>query len=329
MAGSFLPFSLCMGWILWRFRRRHARVWSMVLLIALSGAAGATTQVIVNGGFETGSLSSWTAATGTLAPTVSKTQVHSGTYSALLGKTAKPEVNGDSSVYQTITIPAGSTASLSYWYYPSTTDTISYVWQEALVRNTSGTTLATVMKVASNAKAWTNVTYNLTPYAGQTIQVYFDVHGDGYSSDYVYMYLDDVSVTVTNPTPTFTLSESPTSLSVAPGAAGTSTITTAVSGGFSNAVALSASGEPSGVTVGFSPASIAAPGSGTSTMTATVASTVAAGTYPITATLVDPWEAPAASLKRTKIRAVPGANAIGPLSLTKIEKVGVPFAVAV
>jgi len=114
--------------------------------------------------------------------------------------------------------------------------------------------------------------------------VYFDVHGDGYSSDYVYMYLDDVSVTVTNPTPTFTLSESPTSLSVAPGAAGTSTITTAVSGGFSNAVALSASGEPSGVTVGFSPASIAAPGSGTSTMTATVASTVAAGTYPITVT---------------------------------------------
>ena len=39
MAGLLLPFSLCLGWILWRFRRRHARVWSMVLILVLSGAA--------------------------------------------------------------------------------------------------------------------------------------------------------------------------------------------------------------------------------------------------------------------------------------------------
>src|SRR5580700_2584491 len=127
--------------------------------VAVSGANGQTTQLIVNGGFETGSLSSWTPATGTPAPTVSKTQAHSGTYSALLGKTAKPEVNGNSSIYQTVAIPAGATASLTYWYWPSTTDTISYAWQEAQIRNTSGTMLAQVMKVASNAKAWTQVTY--------------------------------------------------------------------------------------------------------------------------------------------------------------------------
>jgi hypothetical protein len=39
MAGLLFPFSLCLGWILWRFRRRHARVWSMVLILVLSGAA--------------------------------------------------------------------------------------------------------------------------------------------------------------------------------------------------------------------------------------------------------------------------------------------------
>jgi len=39
MAGLLLPISLLMGWILWQFRRRHARVWSMVLILALSGAA--------------------------------------------------------------------------------------------------------------------------------------------------------------------------------------------------------------------------------------------------------------------------------------------------
>jgi hypothetical protein len=95
-----------------------------------------------------------------------------------------------------------------------------------------------------------------------------------------------VSVTPVSgpPTPDFSISASPSSVSIAQGAAGSSTITTAVSGGFSNAISLSASGQPAGVTVSFSPASIAAPGSGTSTMNITVGSTVTAGTYTITVT---------------------------------------------
>ena len=88
----------------------------------------------------------------------------------------------------------------------------------------------------------------------------------------------------TSPTPAFAISASPTAVSVKQGASGTSTVTTTVSGGFSSAVALTASGAPSGVTVGFSPASIAAPGSGTSTATFTVGASVAAGTYSITLT---------------------------------------------
>jgi subtilase family serine protease len=94
-----------------------------------------------------------------------------------------------------------------------------------------------------------------------------------------------VSLTVTNPAvPAFTISASPTSVSVVEGSNGTSTVATAVSGGFNSAIALSASGQPTGVTVSFNPASIAAPGSGTSTMTMTVASSAAPGTYPITIT---------------------------------------------
>jgi subtilase family serine protease len=84
--------------------------------------------------------------------------------------------------------------------------------------------------------------------------------------------------------PNFTISASPTSVSVVQGSNGTSTITTAVSGGFNSAIALSAAGQPTGVGVSFNPTSIAAPGSGTSTMTMTVASTTATGTYPITVT---------------------------------------------
>jgi subtilase family serine protease len=86
----------------------------------------------------------------------------------------------------------------------------------------------------------------------------------------------------TSATPAFTISASPTSVSVVKGSSGTSTITTTVSGGFDSAVALTASGQPTGVTVSFSPTPIAAPGSGTSAMTMTVASTTAAGTYTIT-----------------------------------------------
>lgn len=77
-----------------------------------------------------------------------------------------------------------------------TNDTIEYAYQEVLVQNTSGTTLATVLKVASNARGWKEVTYNLTSYKGETIRLYFAVHGNGYAPDYVYMYVDDISVTV-------------------------------------------------------------------------------------------------------------------------------------
>ena len=88
----------------------------------------------------------------------------------------------------------------------------------------------------------------------------------------------------TSTIPNFTISASPASVSVVQGGNGSSTITTAVSGGFNSAIALTASGQPTGVTVSFSPSSIAAPGSGTSTMSIAVASTTATGTYTITVT---------------------------------------------
>ena len=82
--------------------------------------------------------------------------------------------------------------------------------------------------------------------------------------------------------PSFSLSASPGSVSVAQGGNGSSTITSTVSGGFNGAVALTASGQPTGVTVTFTPSTIAAPGSGTSSMAMAVAATTVAGTYTIT-----------------------------------------------
>ena len=156
----------------------------------------AASNLLQNPGFETGTFSGWTSGGG-VAPTLSTQVTHSGSWSALLGATTTPEVNGDSSVYQTIAIPSSATkATLNFSYYPGTDDTIEFAYQECLIRSTSGTTLATALKVASNARGWKEVTFDLTSYIGQSIQLYFAAHGNGFSKDFIYMYLDDVSVTV-------------------------------------------------------------------------------------------------------------------------------------
>jgi hypothetical protein len=78
----------------------------------------------------------------------------------------------------------------------------------------------------------------------------------------------------------FTLSSSPSSLNLFQGASGTSTITVTPQNGFSSSVNLSASGQPSGVTVAFNPSST----TGSSVLTLTASSAATTGTFPITVT---------------------------------------------
>lgn len=156
-----------------------------------------TTQLITNGGFETGT-SPWTLG-GVKVPIQSTNRVHTGSYSLRLGATTgsgQTEPNGDSWAYQQITIPSTATkATLTFWYSTYTTDTITYDWQEAQIQNSSGTKLLQIFKLAANNSTWTQQTTDLTPYKGQTIRVYFNCHGDGYT-DPTTLYVDDVSVTV-------------------------------------------------------------------------------------------------------------------------------------
>lgn len=94
----------------------------------------------------------------------------------------------------------------------------------------------------------------------------------------------DASALVMNWTPDYTVSVSPLSVAIPQGSMGSTTISTTVSGNFSNAVLLSASGLPSGVTASFSPATIPSPGSGSSNLALAVASSSVAGTYPLIVT---------------------------------------------
>jgi subtilase family serine protease len=91
-----------------------------------------------------------------------------------------------------------------------------------------------------------------------------------------------VILTVTKPAAGYTISASPTSIGVARGSSGTSTITTTIVGSFDSAITLSATGYPTGVTVTFSPETIKAPGAGTSTMKVKVGKGVALGNHAIT-----------------------------------------------
>ena len=90
-----------------------------------------------------------------------------------------------------------------------------------------------------------------------------------------------LSLTVVN-APPLALTLSAAYIDVAAGSSGSVTLTTSTNSAFNAAVGLSVSGVPQGVAVNLSSTSIKAPGAGTSTLTATVAATMAGGTYAVT-----------------------------------------------
>ncbi len=130
--------------------------------------------------------------------------------------------------------------------------------------------------------------------------------------------------------PSFTLSPSASTLTVAQGASGTDTVTVGEAGGFTGSVSFAASGMPTGVTASFSPN----PSATSSVVTFAVASTTAAGSYPITitgtsgsltpATTTITLTVPAAggfalSASATALSIAPGASGTDTIKVTDIS----------
>jgi pseudomonalisin len=84
------------------------------------------------------------------------------------------------------------------------------------------------------------------------------------------------------PTPAFHATASASSLTVTAGSNNNITLTVTVSGGFSAAIAFSVTGLPSGVSATFTPATLSAPGSGSSVLKVTATSSAKPGVYAAT-----------------------------------------------
>ncbi|TFW16932.1 carbohydrate-binding protein CenC [Massilia arenosa] len=160
---------------------------------SVNNTTGAT-QLIVNGGFESGT-SSWTATSGVITNDTSNAP-HGGSYYAWLDGYGAAHTD---SVYQQMTIPStATTATLGFWLKvisDETTTTTVYDTLKVQVRNSSNTVLATLATYSNLNKGstWAQKTFDLSAYKGQTIRVYFlGVEGSSVATSFL---LDDISVT--------------------------------------------------------------------------------------------------------------------------------------
>ncbi|QMU67666.1 chitinase [Streptacidiphilus sp. P02-A3a] len=162
-------------------------------LVAFTGGANAATasNLVVNPGFETGSLANWNCDAGT--GSVVTSPVHSGSY-ALAGAASSSD---DAQCTQTISVQPSSTYSLSAWVQGS------YVYL-----GTSGDGTTDVSTWSSNS-AWNQLSTSFTTGASTTsVTVY--LHGWYGQGTY---YADDVALTGaagSSPSPTASASASPT-----------------------------------------------------------------------------------------------------------------------
>ena len=161
----------------------------------------------------------------------------------------------------------------------TTSSTVSLAWDAST--DDVGVTGYQVFRGTTLAGSATSTTFTDTGRSPSTTYSYTVVAQD--ASGKQSAASTAVNATTTAVTQDFTIAASPTTLSVARGSNGNVSIAITRTGGFTGAVALTASGLPSGVTASFNPAS-ATGTSSTLTLTASSTATTGAATITITGT---------------------------------------------
>jgi hypothetical protein len=157
-------------------------------------------DAIVNGGFESGGFApGWSVLAANPLPVVITDTVHNGHYAARIGAATMSETitqTAYSSFSQILSIPAGAmTATLSFERYRYSGDS-------------SNAQYAVVLDAANQARYlfidhsddpnWIHDQYDLLPYVGQTIKLWFGVYNSG-TGGTAGMLIDDVQTQVCVP----------------------------------------------------------------------------------------------------------------------------------
>ena len=169
---------------------------SSSVAFSVSNSGGGTgSELILNGGFESGA-TSWSGTTGAIG-TWSGEPAYAGTKNAWLGGNGTTTTE---TLYQQIAIPSTATsATLTFQLHidtAETTTTTAYDKLAVQVQNSAGTVLSTLATYSNLNKAtgYQLRTFDLSAYKGQTIRVYFKMTED--SSLQTSFAVDNVSVQV-------------------------------------------------------------------------------------------------------------------------------------
>jgi Zn-dependent metalloprotease len=152
----------------------------------VGGGCSSPGNKVGNGGFESGT-SPWTTSSGVVSANGNGETAHSGTHFAWLDGYGTTHTD---TATQSITIPAGCTASLSLWLHIDTSETGSTAYDKLTVKIGS-TTLATYSNTSA-ASGYANKTFDVSSFAGQTVTLSFTGTED--SSLQTSFVLDDVAV---------------------------------------------------------------------------------------------------------------------------------------
>jgi subtilase family serine protease len=146
---------------------------SFTWTISSSGSGCTAAQLLGNPGFETGSISPWTATSGVLASTSDGVPAQAGSYLAWLDGYGTAHAD---TLAQTVTIPSTCVSAVfTYWVEVNSTTTSTANSLVLQVLNSSGTVVQTipVATAANNGTKYVEYTTNLGSYIGQKITVKF------------------------------------------------------------------------------------------------------------------------------------------------------------
>ncbi|MEU3317397.1 putative Ig domain-containing protein [Streptomyces sp. NPDC006662] len=146
-------------------------------------------QLLGNAGFETGSASPWTASSG-VVDNGSGEAAHSGSWKAWLNGYGSTHTD---SLSQSVTIPAGCHATLSYYLHIDTAETTTSTVYDKLSVQANSAALASYSNLDKNT-GYVQKTFDLSSYAGQTVTLKFTGTED--SSLQTSFVIDDTALTV-------------------------------------------------------------------------------------------------------------------------------------